>query len=122
MTSVVVIGIYVDDIDAAVEFYCTKLGFKEAQRYANGCIVRLENEGPTLILEQVDGKSPIREIGTPQIVVCVEAKDIVSTMKDLKTKGVDFIHAKPQEFVAGLFNVMRDPSGNLVELLQFNQE
>ena len=46
LTSVCVIGIYVDDMDKAVEFYCERLGFKEAERYEDGCIVRLENEGP----------------------------------------------------------------------------
>ncbi len=121
MTNISVVGIYVDNVDAAVEFYCDKLGFKEAQRYADGCIVRLENEGPTLILEQVDRKSPPKEIGTPQIVICIETPDIVHTMKDLTEKGISFVHEKPQEFVAGLSNVMRDPSGNVIELLQFHQ-
>ena len=33
------IRIYVEDMDKAVEFYCEKLGFEEAARYDDGCIV-----------------------------------------------------------------------------------
>ena len=121
MISVCVIGIYVDDIDKAVEFYCEKLGFKEAQRYDDGCIVRLENEGPPVILEKVDNAGRIDYPGFSQVVLGVETDDIDKTSKDLKGKGVEFLHDSPQTFVAGHVMAMRDPSGNVLELLQFNK-
>ena len=122
MTSVCVIGIYVDDMDKAVEFYCDKLGFKEAQRYDDGCIVRLENEGPPVILEKVDKTTKIEYPGYSQIVLGVETNNIEQTSEDLKKKGVELLHDKPQPFVAGFVMAMRDPSGNVLELLQFHKD
>ena len=122
MTSVCVIGVYVDDMDKAVEFYCEKLGFQVAQRYDDGCIVRLENEGPPVILEKVDNAARSEYPGHSQFVLGIETDDIDTTSKNLRTKGVEFLHDKPQTFVAGLVMAMRDPSGNVLELLQFNKD
>ena len=122
MTSVCVIGIYVDDMDKAVEFYCEKLGFKEVERYDGGCIVRLENEGPPVILEKVEKAGRVEYPGHSQVILGVETDNIEKTSEDLKGKGVEFLHDKPQAFVAGHVMAMRDPSGNVLELLQFNKD
>jgi catechol 2,3-dioxygenase-like lactoylglutathione lyase family enzyme len=122
MTSFCVIGIYVDDMDKAVDFYCEKLGFKVAESYDDGCIVRLENKGPPVILEKVDKAARIEYPGHSQVVLGVETEDIEKTSGDLKAKGVEFMHDKPQPFVAGLVMAMRDPSGNVLELLQFHKD
>jgi len=122
MTSVCVIGIYVDDIEKAVEFYCEKLGFKEVERYDNDCIVRLENAGPPVILEKVDNPSTAKFPGYSQVVLGVETDDIDTKFKELKSKGVEFVQDKPEAFVAGHFMAMKDPAGNYLELIQFRKE
>jgi catechol 2,3-dioxygenase-like lactoylglutathione lyase family enzyme len=121
LASVCVIGIYVDDMDKAVEFYCEKLRFKEAERYDDGCIVRLENEGPPVILEKVEKACKIEYPGFSQVVLGIETDDIEKTSEALRAKGVEFLHDKPQAFVAGHVMAMRDPSGNVLELLQFKK-
>ena len=122
MASFSVIGIYVDDIDKAVDFYCEKLGFKETQRYNDDCIVQLENNGPTVILEKTDNPSPVKYPGDSQVVLCVATDNIKETSKKLKAQGVEFLQEEPQEFVAGLFMVMKDPAGNFLELIQFKEQ
>jgi len=122
LASVCVIGIYVDDMDKAVEFYCEKLGFKETQRYDDGCIVRLENKGPPVILEKVEKAGRVEYPGHSQVVLGVETDNIEKTSEELRAKGVEFLHDKPQAFVAGNVMAMRDPSGNVLELLQFNKK
>lgn len=121
MTSFCVIGIYVDDIDKAVDFYCEKLGFKELQRYNNDCIVRLENDGPTVVLEKVDNPNMSVYPNYSQVVLGIETKDIETTAKELREKGVEFLQDGPQPFVAGLYMNMKDPAGNLLDLLQFRE-
>lgn len=121
LASVCVIGIYVEDMDKAVAFYCDNLGFKEAERYDDGCIVRLENEGPPVILEKVEKAGKIEYPGFSQVVLGIETDDIEKTSEELRTKGVEFLHDKPQAFVAGHVMAMRDPSGNVLELLQFKK-
>lgn len=122
MASFCVIGIYVDDMDKAVEFYCEMLGFKEAERYADGCIVRLENQGPPVILEKVENGRRVEYPGFSQVVLGIETDNIKQTSEQLRAKGIELLHDEPQAFVAGLMMAMRDPSGNVLELLQFNKE
>lgn len=122
MASVCVIGIYVHDMDKAVQFYCDMLGFKEAARYDDGCIVRLENDGPPVILEKVGKVGKIEYPGVSQVVLGIETDNIGRSSDELREKGVEFLHEKPQAFVAGRMMAMRDPSGNVLELLQFHQE
>lgn len=122
MTSVCVIGIYVDNMDKAVEFYCNHLGFEEAERYDGDCIVRLHNDGPPVILEKVEKPHETKFPGFAQVVLGIETDDIDTKSRELKTKGVDFVHDEPQDFVAGRFMAMRDPSGNILELIQFKTE
>ncbi|MFW9847683.1 MAG: VOC family protein [Candidatus Thorarchaeota archaeon] len=121
MKSFSVIGIYVDDIDKAVEFYCNKLGFEEVQRYNDDCIVQLKNDGPTVILEKTDNPSSAKYPTDSQVVLCVATDDIKETSEKLKSQGVVFLQDDPEEFVAGLFMVMKDPAGNYLELLQFKE-
>ncbi|MHA1909000.1 MAG: VOC family protein [Candidatus Thorarchaeota archaeon] len=121
MTSFSVIGIYVDDIDKAVDFYCKKFGFEEVQRYNDDCIVQLKNDGPTVILEKTENPSPAKYPGDSQVVLCIATDNIVETSEKLKAQGVEFLQDDPQEFVAGQFMVMRDPAGNYLELIQFKE-
>ena len=110
-----------NDIEKAVGFYCEKLGFTEAQRYNDDCIVQLKSEGPTIILEKTDNPSPAKYPGDSQVVLCVATDNIKETYEKLKAQGVEFLQEEPQEFVAGQFMVMRDPAGNFLELIQFKE-
>jgi lactoylglutathione lyase len=121
VTSVCVIGIYVHDMEKARKFYCDSLGFKVKNEYEDGCIIQLEHDGPTLILEKVENMSQAKYPGHSQIVLGLETENIEQKSKELKSKGIEFIIDEPTEFVAGQFMVMKDPSGNILELLQFNQ-
>ena len=122
VTNVSVIGIYVDDIKDAVKFYCDQLGFKIQNQYDDGCIVMLENDGPTLILEQVEQKAERKVPGSSQIVICIATNDISTKSKELKELGVEFLFDKPKPFTAGKYMIMNDPAGNIVELLEFTEE
>jgi catechol 2,3-dioxygenase-like lactoylglutathione lyase family enzyme len=122
MTSVCVIGIYVHDMEQALDFYCNKLGFKVKQVYDKDCLIQLENDGPTLILEKVDNPSNPKYPGGSQFVLCIEAKNLEQTAKKLEAMGVQFLFNTPQPFPEGIFMATRDPSGNLIEILQFKEE
>ena len=122
MTSFAVIGIYVDDIDKAKEFYCDALGFEIENTYDDGCIVQLKGDGPTVILEKVDNPSKAVYPGGSQVVLCVATDNIEKTSEEFKTKGVNFLHDGPQPFVAGRFMAMKDPAGNTLELIEFRRE
>ncbi|MFW9811091.1 MAG: VOC family protein [Candidatus Thorarchaeota archaeon] len=122
MKSFAVIGIYVDDIDKAREFYCDILGFEIENTYDDGCIIQLKSDGPTVIIEKVENPSKAVYPGSSQVVLCVSTDNIERTSEEFRAKGVNFLHDGPQPFVAGQFMAMKDPSGNTLELLEFKRE
>ncbi len=122
MKSFAVIGIYVDDIDKAKEFYCDTLGFEIENIYEDGCILQMKSEGPTIIVEKAERPSHAVYPGGSQVVLCIATDDIEKTLRKFRREGVNFIHDEPQPFVAGQFMAMRDPAGNVLELIQFHRE
>jgi predicted enzyme related to lactoylglutathione lyase len=122
MRNFAVIGIYVDDIDKAKEFYCDALGFEIEDAYNDGCILQMKSEGPTVIVELVDKPSNSVYPGVSQVVLGVATDNIEKTSKEFRDKGVNFLHDGPQPFVAGRFMAMKDPAGNILELLEFKRE
>ncbi|MHA1943223.1 MAG: glyoxalase superfamily protein [Candidatus Thorarchaeota archaeon] len=122
MTNFSVIGIYVDDIDKAKNFYCDTLGFEVENTYDDGCIIQLKSDGPTVILETADKPANVVYPGGSQVVLCVATDNIKKTSEEFRAKGVDFLHDEPQPFVAGRFMAMKDPAGNTLELIEFKRE
>jgi predicted enzyme related to lactoylglutathione lyase len=109
-------------MEQALDFYCSKLGFKIKHTYDISCLVHLENEGPALIIEKTDKASPTRYPKEAQIVLGIETKNLKETVTELSVKGVRWMQDAPQEFPAGIFQTCKDPSGNIIEFLQFRQE
>jgi lactoylglutathione lyase len=122
MKSFSVIGIYVDDINKAKKFYCDALGFEIENSYNDGCILQMKSEGPTVIVEETDKPSTAVYPGGSQVVLCVATDNIEKTSKEFREKGVNFLHDEPQPFVAGRFMAMKDPAGNILELIEFKKE
>lgn len=120
MTNVCVIGIYVHDMEKALDFYCKKLGFKMKRIIEKDCLVQLENDGPTLILEKVKKAGKTAYPGESQIALGIETKNLDATVSKLKALGIQFLFDSPQPFAAGQFMVTRDPSGNIIEFLEFS--
>ncbi|NQU05819.1 MAG: VOC family protein [Calditrichaeota bacterium] len=111
-----VLAVYVHSIEEAKKYYCDVLGFEIAQEY-DECIIRLKNEGVTLLLELIGGGYPPH----PCVVPALETDNIVSEIQLLKSKGVEFIFDEPQEFPAGIYTAFKDSSGNIIELLEFRK-
>lgn len=122
MTNFAVIGNYVDNIDKAKKFYCDTLGFDVENSYNDGYILQLKSEGPTIVLEQTDKPSNTLYPEESQVVLCVATDNIEKTSKEFREKGVNFYHEEPQPFEAGRFMAMKDPAGNILELLEFRKE
>jgi len=111
-----VLAVYVHSIEDAKIYYCDVLGFEIAQEY-DECIIRLKNEGVTLLLEKIEGSYPPH----PCVVPALETDNILDEIQLLRSKGVEFIFNEPQEFPAGVYTAFRDPSGNIIELLEFRK-
>jgi lactoylglutathione lyase len=118
MPHIAALSIYVHDLESAVRFYTDVLGFSVRSRPAP-VIVELEHDSPAVVLCQAEqpasGEYPTRS-GT---VIGFATDDVVATAKHVRAKGATLLFDDPQEFPGGRFVAVKDPSGNVVELLQF---
>jgi predicted enzyme related to lactoylglutathione lyase len=118
MTSIAAVSIYVHELDAAVEFYSTHLGFTVSGRPAP-VIVELANEGVAFVLCQASNRAKVSYPDSCATVVGFAVDDVDAALAKLSAAGVEIVTGTPQEFPGGRFIAVRDPSGNVVELLQF---
>lgn len=52
-------------------------------------------------------------------MINIKVENLEKAMNDLRNKGVEFIHTSPQPCPVGVFAAIKDPFGNVMELLEF---
>jgi lactoylglutathione lyase len=119
MPHVCMIQISVSDLDKAIEWYSTTLGFEVSKKhYHHPVAVDLVHKGIRLLLHIADKPTTIDYPNVSQTLICIQTDNIVRKMDDLKRRGVEVLHETPQEFPAGQFIAFRDPFGNVHELVE----
>jgi catechol 2,3-dioxygenase-like lactoylglutathione lyase family enzyme len=114
----------VDDVDAAIDFYCRRLGFQEVMHPAP--TFAMLSRGDLRLVLSAPGGGPGGGQATPDGAVPasggwnrfqLEVDDIEATVADLREHGARFRN----DIVAGVGGkqiLVEDPSGNPVELFQ----
>ena len=114
----------VHDVDAAIAFYCSQLGFREVMHPAPA-FAMLERGALRLVLSrpnpQGGGGQPMPD-GTPQAPggwnrFSIEVTDLGATVASLRAAGARFRN----DIVTGVGGkqvIVEDPSGNPVELFE----
>jgi catechol 2,3-dioxygenase-like lactoylglutathione lyase family enzyme len=125
--STVSVRYIVDDVDAAIEFYCEHLGFEE-QMHPDPAFAMLTRGDLRLVVvspigpdHRGGGSRPMPD-GTKQQPggwnrFMLEVSDLENTVRELREQGVHFRN----EIVTGVGSkqiMVDDPSGNPVELFQ----
>jgi catechol 2,3-dioxygenase-like lactoylglutathione lyase family enzyme len=116
----VTVRYFVENVEAAVEFYCDRLGFRVDLPRASGFAGLARDDLRLLLHEPGVGGAGIAG-GTPapggwnrfQIAVA----DIGSTVEKLTSEGVQF-RGEMVDGPAGRQILVEDPSGNPVEIFQ----
>jgi catechol 2,3-dioxygenase-like lactoylglutathione lyase family enzyme len=114
----------VDDVDAAVDFYCRHLGFEEAMHPAPAFAMLVRGELRLLLSAPGGGAGggqamPDGTTPTPGgwNRISLEVGDLEDTVASLRADGVHF----RSDIITGIGGnqaVLDDPSGNPVELFQ----
>jgi catechol 2,3-dioxygenase-like lactoylglutathione lyase family enzyme len=114
----------VTDVDAAIVFYCDRLGFREVMRPAPTFAMLVRDElrlllskpggGPGGGAAMPDGREP-QPGGWNRIVLEIDNLDAM--VDDLRRNGASFRNPII-EGVGGRQTLVEDPSGNPVELFQ----
>jgi predicted enzyme related to lactoylglutathione lyase len=115
-----VISVGVHDMDAAVEFYQKLIGFDIRDDAMAPHFVELESDGPTLLLALCDRPSVSDYPAGAAIALNVDVDDAAAELQRLRDSGADVVHNELQESPVGPYFAVRDPSGNIVELVQFS--
>ena len=118
MPKISAISIYVHDIKQAETFYRDLLGFNVAGRPAP-FLVELEHDGVPLVLCAAERPASGHYSKDSATVLGIASDDVVKQAAALRAKGATVLFDEPQEFPVGQFNAVKDPSGNVIELLEF---
>ena len=113
----------VDDVDDAVAFYVSKLGFEVQEKFGSAIAILAHGDlelivaGPRTSAAQpmLDGSKPRPGGGWSRFVLTVD--DLESYVAELKERGVEFkndiLESQGRKQI-----ICVDPSGNVIELFQ----
>jgi len=121
MPRISVIQINVDNMDEAIDFYSNKLGFPVESKAHYPDIVKLQQEGVTFLLYRVTKKAQIDYPNVAQTLINVVTDDLVGTLDQLKRQGVAILHDRPEPCPVGIYAGVRDPAGNVLELIEYKK-
>ncbi len=129
--------IYVNDMDRALEWYCDVLGFEVSRRdYYPHCVELADGGGLTLGLHETGIETPWYRSAGPgstkrpaevdywaqaTITLGIRTDDLDRTMEELGAKGVEFVYPVPYDFYDGRWAAIKDPFGNVLELIELSK-
>lgn len=119
-TSISALTILVPDLPAARRFYCDVLGFTVQQEFGPD-LLQLEHAGCAVLLSRCDFAAEPAYPAAAQVALGLAVADLEAEAVRMRAAGVPLVFESPQEFPAGRFLPVRDPAGNVIELLQFNR-
>ena len=109
--------IFVPDLEEAKRFYCDALGFPLVNETGN----RLEfaHEGCDFIAFECERSATVKDYSqVARSVFVFEVASIDEAMRDLKNRGVRFLHDEPAENEFSRYAAFPDPFGNVHEIYE----
>ena len=109
--------IFVPDLAAAKQFYCDVLGFHLKAEHAD----RIEFEHPGCRFVAFKCRSNAKMDSYSDVarsVFVFEVSSIDESMRDMRSKGVKFLHAQPSDNDFSRYAAFTDPFGNVHEIYE----
>ena len=122
MPRICVVQINVADMDVAVDFYVRKLGFELRSRRSYPKVVELGQEQFTLLLYLVERPARVDYPKEAQILINIETANLEKDLERLRKLNVEVLHSAPVRCPVGTYAAIRDPSGNVLELLEYSAD
>ena len=124
------VTLFVKDQDRALEFYSQAFGFKKRVDFAGPegrfLTIALRGQEPDILLwPGVTGRAQATP-GAPPIAIpgqlIIESDDLWADFDGLRSRGVEFAEAEPEDYTFGLRVTALDPDGNRVSLRQTRKQ
>lgn len=107
--------ILVNHMDKSLEFYVEHLGFDIVKKDHYPNFVLVQQERFLIALHCVEDIEKLES----RVIPGISVQDLVKTLERLNTNGVKVIHNTPQKFFGGMYAGIYDPSGNMLELIEW---
>jgi lactoylglutathione lyase len=114
------INIFVTNLAEAREWYGKVLGFR-VTRELPPLALQLQHRGAILLLHLADRPSPVRYGRDASVSLALWSTDLHQDLGRLKSLGVDLVTPEPRSSPFGDWAALRDPFGNVVELVEFRE-
>ncbi|MEV7964908.1 VOC family protein [Sphaerisporangium sp. NPDC088356] len=120
-SKIAVISVNVHDMDQAVAFYTDTLGFAVRSDRGAPYFVELVNDGPRLVLQLAERPAKADYPSGACIMINLGVADAQAELGRLRESGAELLHESLQESPVGPYFAVADPSGNVIELIQFSE-
>jgi glyoxylase I family protein len=113
--------IFVTDLEVAKEFYCGVLGFPLLSEDAHR--LEFEHSGCRFVAFKCASDASIdRYSDVARSVFLFEVPSIDESVREMRSKGVRFLHAQPAENEFSRYAAFVDPFGNVHEVYEPNKK
>ncbi|NMP23954.1 VOC family protein [Sulfobacillus harzensis] len=113
------VSIFVTDLEVAKSFFSRVLGL-EVKRELRPLAVELHDEHVSLLLHLAKTSHPA-ELDDVRVSLGFPSFDIYESLRFLNAEGVDILTPEPQYSPFGPWIAFRDPFGNILELVAFEE-
>ena len=118
--------LFVSDQNKALDFYTEMFGFQKHADYAGPegrfLTISFKGEGPEVLLwpgtagrASEPSGAPLSSVPGPLII---ESDNLRKDFESLRSRGVKFVEAEPEDYLFGVRVTALDPDGNRVSLRQ----
>ncbi len=116
LNKVCVLTVRVPNLKESVDFYSNVLGFKVSKYYGEK-IVSLQHDEIPIVLEESE-----EAIHNPRqnVLLGVLSKDLDKDTDHFKSKGVKMLFDEAKPCPPGRYNIIEDPAGNQIEIVEFS--
>ena len=124
--TMILVRVWVSDLDRSVRFYEEKLGMTLASRAENFAWAEFDTGACRIALEEVQPEARLRLAADAQeeepllgrfVGVSLAVDDVYSTYEDLRAKDVEFVAPPERMPWGGTLAHLRDPDGNVLTLV-----
>ena len=112
-----IIMIFVTDLAVAKDFYCDVLGFRLLSEDANR--LEFEHPGSRFVAYKCKTNANVEAYSTvARSVFVFEVTSIEEWIREIRSKGVRFLHDEPAENEFSRYAAFADPFGNIHEIYE----